>query len=231
MQRPLMHGTLLQQSLIIMQLWPYSAQTGPPSMGGRSGTLASVEPPGGGPASPDGGGGPQVPRDDPGGKVQGRPGQQSADVVQPPPRLTHSPPQTRGGTPASPLKLGLGTQAKPQQSALVAHGCPALEPASSHGCPVMVQRGIPRKSCWQTRGLRLTFPAQQLFSALQDVVASLHTAPAGRHALPLSQRPTGSLGFALLQFPTPVVPLSPPKPQQSESVLQISPVGRQPLGG
>jgi hypothetical protein len=230
MQRPLMHGTLLQQSLIIVQLWPYSAQTGPPSVGGRSGTLASVEPPGGGPASPDGGGGPQVPRDDPGGKVQGRPGQQSAGVVQVPPRPTHSPPQTKGGAPASPETLGLGTHAKPQQSALVAQGCPALEPASSHGSPASVQRGIPRKSCWQTSGFRLTFPAQQLFSALQDVVASLHTAPAGRQALPLSQRPTGSPGFALLQV-TPVEPAPLPPPQQSKSVLQISPVGRQPLGG
>jgi hypothetical protein len=77
----------------------------------------------------------------------------------------------------------------------------------------------------------LTFPEQQLFSALHDVVASLQMAPAGRHALPLSHRPTGSLGFALLQLPVPVWFWMPPKPQQSASVPQISPVGRQPLGG
>src|SRR5689334_10677152 len=56
-------------------------------------------------------------------------------------------------------------------------------------------------------------------------------APAGRQALPLSQRPTGSFAFALLQLPTPVEPLTPPKPQQSASVRHTSPVGRQPLGG
>ena len=77
----------------------------------------------------------------------------------------------------------------------------------------------------------MTLPAQQLFSALHDVVASLQMAPAGRQALPLSQRPTGSLALALLQFPTPVLPWMPPKPQQSESVVQSSPVGLQPLGG
>jgi hypothetical protein len=75
----------------------------------------------------------------------------------------------------------------------------------------------------------LTLPAQQLFSALHETVASLQIAPAGRHELPLSHRPTGSLGFALLQL-TPVEPWTPP-PQQSASVPQISPVGRQPLGG
>jgi hypothetical protein len=125
----------------------------------------------------------------------------------------------------------LGTQAKPQQSALVAQACPALEPPSLHGRPVIVQRGMPSRSCWQTSGFWLTLPAQQLFSALHELMASLQMAPAGRHAFPLSQRPTGSLGLPLLQFPTPVEPWMPPKPQQSESVLQISPVGRQPLGG
>jgi len=77
----------------------------------------------------------------------------------------------------------------------------------------------------------LTLPEQQLFSALHDIVASLQMAPAGRQAFPLSQRPTGSLALALLQLPTPVEPCTPPKPQQSESPRQISPVGRQPLGG
>jgi hypothetical protein len=86
-------------------------------------------------------------------------------------------------------------------------------------------------SCWQTKGFRLTLPAQQLFSALHDVVASLQMAPAGLQALPLSQRPTASFGFALLQLPTPVCPCTPPKPQQSASPRQTSPVGRQPLGG
>jgi hypothetical protein len=77
----------------------------------------------------------------------------------------------------------------------------------------------------------LTFPAQQLFSALHDVVASLQIAPAGRQERPLSQRPTRSVGFDLLHVTSPVIPLKPLPPQQSASVLQISPVGRHPLGG
>src|SRR5689334_20092863 len=55
-------------------------------------------------------------------------------------------------------------------------------------------------------------------------------APAGRQAFPLSQRPTGSLAFALEQV-TPVGSALPLPPQQSRSLRQISPVGRQPLGG
>jgi hypothetical protein len=138
-----------------------------------------------------------------------------------------------GGTPASDPAPndGLGTQANPQQSALVAQVSPALDPASAHDVPVIVQRGMPRMSCWQTNGFWLTLPEQQLFSALQLLVANLQTAPAGLHALPLSHRPTTSLGFALLQLPTPVTPCWPPKPQQSASVRHTSPVGRQPLGG
>jgi hypothetical protein len=230
-QRPLVHGTLLQQSLIMVQLCPYSAQTGPPSIGGRggaSGLSPSIELPSGGepPPSVDGGGDPQTPRVDPGGNVQGSPGQQSAPVVQVPPRPTHSPPQTKGGTPApaSAVKFGLGTQGKPQQSALVAQVCPALDPASSQGCAAIIQRGMPRRSCWHASGTWLTLPEQQLFSALHELMASLHTAPAGRHACPLSQRPTGSAGFALLQV-TPVAFGVPTPPQQSALVPQISPVG------
>ena len=86
-------------------------------------------------------------------------------------------------------------------------------------------------SCWQTNGFWLTLPAQQLFSALHVIVASLQMAPAGLQALPLSQRPTTSVGFALAQLPTPVWPCTPPNPQQSASPRQTSPVGRQPLGG
>jgi hypothetical protein len=149
---------------------------------------------------------PQIPRVEPGGMVHGNPGQQSAVVVQAPPLPMQRPPHTKGGTPApaSGLKLGLGTQGNPQQSALVEQACPVSTPASLQGCPFIVQRGIPRMSCWQTKGFWLTLPAQQLFSALHDVTANLQIAPAGRQALPLSQRPTGSLGLALLQLPVPV---------------------------
>jgi len=78
--------------------------------------------------------------------------------------------------------------------------------------------------------LDCTTPAQQLFSALHEPVASLQTAPAGRQAFPLSQRPTGSPA-PLLHFTEPLPPGNPAEPQQSESLTQISPVGRQPLGG
>jgi hypothetical protein len=63
------------------------------------------------------------------------------------------------------------------------------------------------------------------------MLASLQMAPAGLHALPLSHRPTGSLGLDLLQLPTPVWPLIPPNPQQSASLRHTSPVGLHPLGG
>ena len=108
------------------------------------------------------------------------------------------------------VKAGFGAQGSPQQSALVAQACPDLDPPSPQLSPFIVQRGMPRMSCWQTYGFWLTLPAQQLFSALQVMVASLQMAPAGLHALPLSQRPTGSLGKALLQLPTPVTPWVPP---------------------
>jgi hypothetical protein len=65
---------------------------------------------------------------------------------------TQSPPQTKGGAPASAVRAGLGTHAKPQQSALLAQACPALVPPSLQGCPSIVQRGIPRMSCWHTKG-------------------------------------------------------------------------------
>lgn len=106
MQRPLVQGTLLQQSLFMVQLCPYSAHTGPPSVGGGGGGSASLVLPsgggGGGPASGVDGGAPQVPRDEPGGIVQGRPGQQSAAVEHVPPVFTHSPPHTKGGALVSP---------------------------------------------------------------------------------------------------------------------------------
>ena len=266
----MLHGTPLQQSPFVVQTWPYSEQTGPPSGGGGvassggggvassgGGGVASsggggVASSGGGGVASSGGGGvassgggvapsgipaspcggrPHVPRVEPGGAVQGKPGQQSAAVVQTPPLPTHMPPHTTGGTPPSGVNDGFGTQGIPQQSALVAHACPCFELASVHLSPIIVQRGIPRMSCWQTKGFWLTLPEQQLFSALHDVVASLQIAPAGRHALPLSQRPTGSLGFDLLHEPVPVEPCTPPNPQQSASLRQISPVGRHPLGG
>jgi len=172
---------------------------------------------------------PHVPREEPSARMQGRPGQQSAVVEQPPPVPTQMPPQMKAGR-LGPT-VGLGAHASPQQSALLAHAFPACEPPSAQASPPIVHLGIPRRSCWHTNGFLLTFPAQQLFSALQEPVASLHTAPAGRHELPLSHRPTRSVGLPLLQLPTPVTPFSPLNPQQSESPRQISPVGRQPLGG
>ena len=164
--------------------------------------------------------------------VQGRPLQQSPFVVHLLPCWTQPAPQMNGGGP-----FGFGTQGRPQQSALdeqallTSEPPSGLTPASRH-CPAPVQRGIPLRSCWQTSGFWLTLPAQQLFSALQLDVASLQIAPAGRHAVPLSQRPAEASGVPLAQV---TLPLPPPllfaEPQQSSSIEQISPVGLQPLGG
>lgn len=172
--------------------------------------------------------GPQVPLVEPGAAMQGMPEQQSASVVQAPFAGTHElPPQMNGESPSP--AASFGRQGSPQQSALEAQGSPAFEPASSQS-PTPVQRGIPRRSCWQTLGSMFTLPAQQLFSALHELVASLQTAPAGRQALPLSQRPVGSPA-ALLHIPEPLPPGTPGAPQQSESSTHTSPVGWQPLGG
>jgi hypothetical protein len=247
MQRPLMQGTPLQQSPDAVHTCPYSEQ-GRPASGGGGGVASSggggvassggggVASSGGGiepsgiPASPDGGR-PQIPRVEPGGIVHGNPGQQSAVVVQVPPLPTQIPPHTNGGAPPSGVKFGLGTHGRPQQSALVEHFCPTATPASLQGCAFIVQRGIPRMSCWHAKGTWLALPEQQLFSALHDDTANLQMAPAGRQPLPLSQRPTASLGLVLLQLPTPVSFCLPPNPQQSASLRQTSPVGRHPLGG
>ena len=232
-QRPCVQGTLLQQSEEAVQVWPYSAHVGGASTvgasaGGASGTLPSGTSASGGGTPPSCGMLPHVPLVEPGGATQGRPGQQSASVVQSPPAGTHVLlPQMNGGSPLPAFLFG--THARPQQSALLAQGLPSNEPASAQ-LPAPVHRGMPSRSCWHTVGSLFTLPAQQLFSALHDPVASLHTAPAARHALPLSQRPTGSPGV-LLHVTDPFPPGMPCEPQQSESVWQISPVGRHPLGG
>jgi hypothetical protein len=82
--------------------------------------------------------------------MQGRPGQQSAPVLQVPPVPTHVPPQTKAGMLLPVVNDGFGTQARPQQSALVAQACPVLEPPSVQLSPFIVHRGMPRMSCWQT---------------------------------------------------------------------------------
>ncbi len=203
-----MQGTLLQQSEACVQFCPYSAHWDPLSV----------------PASGMTGGGPQVPLVEPGGATHGSPEQQSASEVQAPFVGTQSlPPQMK------PLPAVFGRHGNPQQSALLAQGWPAFEPASLQS-PAAVQRGMPRLSCWHTVGSWFTLPAQQLFSALHDPDLSLHTAPAGRQALPLSQRPTGSPAL-LLHLTEPLPPGIPGEPQQSVSSTQTSPVGRQPLGG
>ena len=170
---------------------------------------------------------PQEPLVDPPEITQGRPVQQSAVVVQPPALGTHDAPHRRG---APPSVTFVGTHASPQQSALLEQTRPALVPASAQ-LPTPVQRGIPTMSCWQTVGSLFTFPAQQLFSALQEVEASLQMAPAARHEPPLLQRPIDSPAAMLhvtkaFIFP----PGSSTEPQQSLSERQRSPVGWHPLG-
>ena len=170
---------------------------------------------------------PHDPLDEPPGITQGRPVQQSAVVVQPPAAGTHDVPHLRG---APPSVTFVGTQGSPQQSALLEQTSPVLGPASAQ-LPTPVQRGIPTMSCWQTVGSLFTFPAQQLFSALQVPEASLQIAPAPRHEPPLSQRPTDSPAAMLhvtklFVFP----PGSSAEPQQSLLARQRSPVGWHPLG-
>jgi hypothetical protein len=92
----------------------------------------------------------------------------------------------------------------------------------------MAQRGIPRLSSWQEFVL-MVLPAQQLAFSLHDVSDSRQIPPAGVHALPWVQRPIG-LSPTLEQI-TLVASGRLAEPQQSSSVWQVSPVGRQPLGG
>jgi hypothetical protein len=73
---------------------------------------------------------------------------------------------------------------------------------------------------------------------LHDIVDSRQIEPAGLHALPLSQRPKAAPGafsqWTSEDWPPPeefVDPGAPRWPQQSLSLWQSSPVGRQPLGG
>jgi len=207
----MVQGTLLQQSEFSVHSWPMNAQSGPPP--------PVPVPPSGGGSSP-----PQVPWVEPGVRWQRIPAQQSASVVQTPPDSTQLGPQINGGS----LLARFGRQGRPQQSALDAQASPALEPPWEQS-PASEQRGMPRLSCWQTVGSLFTLPAQQLFSALQELVASLQMAPEPRHALPLSQRPTGA-PFSMTQVTDPL-PGRPGPLQQSVSVVQTSPVGRQPLGG
>src|SRR5690349_8759735 len=113
----------LQQSPEVVHTCPYSAQGGPPSGaaspggGGVTSSGGGVTSSGGGMASSGGGietsggvepsgvplsgggtgGVPQMPRVEPGGMVQGSPGQQSAVVVHAPPLPTQIPPHTNGG--------------------------------------------------------------------------------------------------------------------------------------
>jgi hypothetical protein len=75
--------------------------------------------------------------------------------------------------------------------------------------------------------------SQQLFSALHDSKPpALQMLPGSRHAVPFSQRPN-SLPTGLLHVlgDPPVGCGEPAEPQQSLSVRQTSPVGRQPEGG
>ena len=110
-QRPLVHGTPLQQSQLCVQTCPYCAHVVPPTVGGEPLSL----PPVGVPLAP------HVPLLAPAGIVHGEPAQQSAVVVHAPPVGTHAvAPHTKGGLPAA-----FGTHGLPQQSALEAHAVPA----------------------------------------------------------------------------------------------------------
>ena len=120
-QRPDVQGTLLQQSLLAEQSWPYAAQEVVPPVPLAVPPVAVVPPAPAVPPEPGGGvGGSQVPCVDPGTVAQLVPLQQSAVVVQAPPSGTQATlPQTNGGSPA-----GFGTHGMSQQSALDAQAVP-----------------------------------------------------------------------------------------------------------
>lgn len=183
-----------------------------------------MDPPGGGVPPVDD---PHTPLVAPGAMTHGRPEQQSAVVVHAPADGMHfAVTHTNGGVPA-----GFGTQGRLQQSALDAHALPAnVEGSAVQSTSAARQRGMPRLSClhvffWST------LPAQQFALALHDCDCRRQIAPAGEHALPLSQRPT----VAPDAFEHVIFDLSPSgsvaEPQQSLSSTQSSPVGWQPLGG
>jgi hypothetical protein len=71
-------------------------------------------------------------------------------------------------------------------------------------------------------------PSQQSWLALAPKAPQM--LPGGLQPVPLAQRPTGGLVLNRVQT-TPVSKPVPAPPQQSWSLLQISPVRRQPLAG
>lgn len=116
-----------------------------------------------------------------------------------------------------------GTHGSPlQQSALDAHACPAPRHAAA------VQRGTPTLSSLQVSCVS-QLPAQQSHDELQDIVESLQTSPFGLHPWGFTQTPTVLPGAIEQDTGLPDPPGSPAEPQQSASVVQMSPTGWQPL--
>ncbi len=169
----------------------------------------------------------QTPLPGPLGNTQGVPAQQSACVVQAPIEgIQFVPAHSRA-------PVGPGVQGLPQQSALEAQAVPGGgggEIAQSTA-GLAVQRGTPSASCWQRSGFCCTVPEQHRSVALQLLVASRQTAPAGLQRLPLSQRATRSPGFRVHSTRASVPSGRVAEPQQSTWFRQISPVPRQPLKG
>ncbi len=166
--------------------------------------------------------GPQTPLVLAGAMMQLVPGQQSALVLHPPQVGTHWFAEHTKGAPDP----GFGTQGAPlQQSALDAHDAPAF----TH-CPSL-HRGTPRLSCLHV-SIVSQLPLQQSHEALQEVVASLHTAPFGLHPVGFLQTPT-VLGATIEQVDGPPCGMLglPTEPQQSVSLVQRSPTTWQPLAG
>jgi hypothetical protein len=164
-----------------------------------------------------------TPRVLPFGATQLSPGQQSASTVHAPQPGTHAAiEQTKGGIPPG---TGLGTQGVPlQQLALDAHAPPGGTQVSP------AQRGTPSPSSLQV-SWTMQFPLQQSHEALQVMVGSLHTSPSGLQPTGFRQMPTVPGGMKLQVTGTVGWPGSPAEPQQSLSLVQVSPGAWQPLFG
>jgi hypothetical protein len=150
------------------------------------------------------------------------PAQQSPSTVQVAPSEPHAVPQTNGG---EAFGVGLGMHGRLlQQLALVAQATPA--PTHWTGA----QRGVPVVSSTQLATF-WHWPLQQSQLALHDIVANLQMSPSGLQPCGVAQVPTVDGGVNTQVTGVAGPPGRPEEPQQSPSLVQVSPAMWQPDGG
>jgi hypothetical protein len=101
--------------------------------------------------------------------------------------------------------------------------------------PCELQRGTPALSNLQ-QPIFGGMQSQQSWRELPQVLSPMarpHTSPSGSHPSGLWQVPTGGFELGIRSQVTELAPGSPvaPPPQQSSSLVQVSPITRQPLAG